>query len=102
MWKMIGVLGLSLVLSGCFFNKPQMIQPTDVTIHPDWPAPVSPYRFDWVVIVDGEKVLVGLDYNQSLDFRVFLEDMNRYIRESNSIICSYREDLKEKRCQGVD
>jgi hypothetical protein len=57
-----------------------------------------PYNFDWKVILQDEKVYVGLEYDQSVEFRVFLEDMRRYIKESNGVICFYRDDVKEPRC----
>lgn len=100
MWKGV-ILALSLLLSGCMWNdKPtDATQPRTTIVHPSWPVTVQPYRFDWrVVVINDEEVLVGLSYDQSLDFRLFLEDVKRYMGESNRVICYYREELKESRC----
>lgn len=93
------ILTLSfLFLVACVHNPP-IQQPKEIIIHPTLPNSISSYRFDWVVVVDQDKPIVGLEYNQSIDFRLFMEDMKRYIKEQNEIICYYRVDLKESRCK---
>lgn len=84
-----------LFLFGC-----SPIQPKQETIiHPEWPKPIQPYSFDWkVVVIDNKTAIIGLDYDQSLEFRLFLEDYKRYTKESNEIICFYRKSLNDKRC----
>lgn len=78
-------------------TKEKVVQ-SETLIHPTWPTPINPYTFNWKVIPVDDKVYVGLEYAESLEFRIFLEDVKRYVKESNSMICFYREDLKEKRC----
>lgn len=74
------------------------VQPPVVVNHPSWPAPIVPYKFDWKVIQVDDKVYVGLEYDQSIEFRIFMEDIKRYIKDSNDVICFYRDSLKEVRC----
>ena len=64
-----------------------------MVVEPDFPKPIQPYRFNWKVVVISGKPVVGLDYDESLNFRLFLEDINRYIKESNNIICFYRKQI---------
>lgn len=76
--------------------------PVDVpksTIHPNWPAPVKEFHTEWKVIdVDG-KPFVALPYEDSQYFRIWGEEVKRYILQSNNMICYYRKDLNEPRCQ---
>lgn len=87
-----------VVLTSCASNVQTPSAVVNTQQHPVWPTPVLPYKFDWKVLLEGDKVYVGLEYDQSVEFRVFLEDVKRYMKESNSVICFYREDLKESRC----
>lgn len=97
MSKAIQVILLSLFLAGCI-TTPEKV-PSERIIHPEMPAPVQPYRFDWkVVVIDDKTAIVGLGYDDSIEFRIFLEDVKRYIKETNAVLCQYREDLKEPRC----
>lgn len=86
-----------LFLAACQ-PTPVPTRPPVVVNHPTWPTPITTYKFDWKVIQVGDKVYVGLEYDQSVEFRVFLEDVKRYIQDSNNVICFYRESLKEMRC----
>jgi hypothetical protein len=78
--------------------------------HPELPNPVQPYTFDFKVITNENKdekieegqVYLAIDYNDSLQFRQFLEDMKRYMLESNQLICYYREELQEQFCLNQD
>lgn len=87
-----------VVLSSCSSVDKVSVTEVKTQQHPVWPTPITTYNFDWKVLIEGEKVYVGLEYDQSVEFRVFLEDVKRYMKESNSMICFYREDLKESRC----
>jgi len=105
------VLGflLVIILSGC---ASQPNPPTDVRFsqpfsHPELPNPVQPYKFDFYVVTEDNveefinqpKVFVAIEYQQTLDFRQFLEDMKRFMLEANGVICYYRVDLKEQFCE---
>jgi hypothetical protein len=91
------VLIFTLTLTACGTTT-QIVEAPKTINHPEWPTPVMPYKFDWKVITVDDEVYVGLEYNQSVEFRVFMEDIKRYIKESNGMICFYRTDLLEQRC----
>lgn len=98
MQKIIALLFAAFLLVGCELTPTPKPAPA-ATIHPSWPLPVMPYKFDWKVIVLNEtEVYVALEYDQSVEFRVFLEDIKRYIEESNGMICFYRKEIKEPKC----
>ncbi|MNO96577.1 hypothetical protein D3C76_882530 [compost metagenome] len=67
--------------------------------HPALPTPISPYTFHWKVLVQEDHVYVALTYDESLRLKVLMEDMTRYMRDSNAVMCFYRKDLNEYRCQ---
>lgn len=91
------------LLSGCINDsvKPNNDIELDksVLVHPELPTPVSNYKLDWKVLVLKDDVYIALNYNDSLEMRKLLEDMKRYIKESNNIMCYYRKDLKEDFCK---
>lgn len=93
------LLCLCLMLAGCWNTKEQVEPPRDTLVHPAYPSPVQPYTFNWVVVPLEKEVIVGLEYNQSLEFRLFLEDMKRYIREQNEMLCFYRHEIEDPRCK---
>lgn len=97
------IILLSLMLTACAAKPITIISEPKRIIHPELPAPIDPYKFDWRVVVleDGKTVIVGLDYDDSVDFKIFLEDIKRYINQSNTILCSYRRDLNEPQCTPV-
>lgn len=84
------------ILSGCQTNVVEAPKPS--TIHPELPAPVGKYNVKWKVIPQDDHVYVGLTYDDSLQLKLMIEDLLRYIRESNTALCSYRRDLQEPRC----
>lgn len=92
-----------MLLSGCASDPITVVSDPKRIIHPELPAPIDPYKFDWKVVVleDGKTVIVGLDYDESVDFKIFLEDIKRYIKQSNTILCSYRRDLNEPQCTPI-
>jgi hypothetical protein len=89
-----------LLMVGCKTNDIEIPPQKETLIHPEWPTSVKPYTFDWKVVVqENQDVVIGLSYDQSLEFRIFLEDIRRYINETNRTLCFYRKDLKEKICE---
>lgn len=102
MYKFIAVILMSLMLYGCNTKPIATVSEPKRIIHPELPSPVDPYKFDWkVIVIDEKTVIVGLDYDQSIDFRIFLDDIKRYMKETNVILCSYRKELKEPQCNPV-
>lgn len=94
MFKQVMVALVLAFLLGC----QRQIVNSDVVIHPDWPQSIQSYQFDWTVVeVDG-KIVVGLEYDDSLEFRLLLEDIKRYMKDTTAMICFYRKDLQELRC----
>lgn len=65
---------------------------------PPLPTPISPYTFHWKVIPTDGRVYVALPYDESLRLRVMMEDMTRYMRDANAVMCFYRKALEEPRC----
>ncbi|MDX1532654.1 MAG: hypothetical protein R3230_00450 [Nitrosopumilaceae archaeon] len=108
MLKFIYIFVISLFLTGCFSSNPVIFE--ENFSHPDLPNPVQPYTFDFKVITNENKetiindgdVYLAIDYNDSLLFRQFLEDMKRYILESGVVICYYRSELEENFCKNQE
>lgn len=94
MFKKAVMIACALALFGCASEPvPEPIS------HPALPTPISPYTFHWKVIPLEDHVYVGLTYDESLRLKVLMEDMTRYMRDSNAVMCFYRKELNEIRCQ---
>jgi hypothetical protein len=99
--KIVSVFALCFALAGCFGSttKPP-VETAPVIVHQARPAPIQRYDFRWHVVPTEDKgVIVGLEYNDSLEFRLFLEDVYRYNRDTNELLCFYRKDLNEDMCK---
>jgi len=86
------------MLVGCGHDPVKSPEPQSVISHPALPAPVGKYNLHWKVIPQDDHVYVALTYDESLQLKTMIEDLLRYTREANSVMCSYRRDLKETRC----
>ncbi len=107
------ILSSVLLLSGCsIFSEPEpkIITKTEYTeaplLHPDMPSPVEAFKPNWMVITKEtieEKpdnfVAQGLEWDQGQDYRIWLEDVVRYIEQLQNVACSYRGELDEKLCE---
>lgn len=89
-----------VMMMGCA-SKP-VVEPSAVITHPALPTPVGKYNLHWKVIPRDDAVYVALTYDESLQLKLMIEDLLRYTKESNSIMCSYRRDLKEARCLTIE
>lgn len=88
-----------VMMFGCTTKQPEpKPEPQAVITHPALPSPVGKYVLHWKVIPQDDHVYVALPYDESLQLKTMIEDMLRYARESNSVMCYYRRDLKEQRC----
>ena len=87
----VGLLAFALV--GC------AQEPLKHTVDPSWPKPIKTYSTEWKVIVVDGSAYMALPYGESQEFRIWLEDIKRYVSESNDMICYYRAPLKEARCE---
>lgn len=96
MKKLAYVLGCAIILSGCSTAKSVVIQQKS---DPAWPDTIQPYTPDkFKVIQQGNSVFVGMSFDDSQNFRIWLNDVQRYVKDQNSMLCYYRSHLKESRC----
>ena len=93
-WRSI-VLCTVVFLTACSTLEPRT---TIDTLQPAMPRPISRPITEWqVVTVDG-LVYVALPYEKFIDYIAYQEDILRYMRQTLSVICYYRDDLKEEQC----
>lgn len=89
---LIPLLALSLVACATkSIDKP--------VINPTWPDSIKEYKANWEVKVIDGKPFVGMSFEDSQEFRIWLDDVLRYTKEANNMVCFYRAPLKEKRCE---
>ena len=85
----------AILLTGCTAIKDPVIQQKS---DPSWPDQISTYNSHWQVkVIDGQ-AFVGMPFDQSQDFMVWMNDIKRYIADDNSMLCYYRSHLNEPRC----
>lgn len=97
--KAVLVLLFTLSITGCAKTpepvvKYEYIEVQKPVYHPARPAAVHSYVPNWTV-KDGS---VQMTYNESVRYRIWLEQVLGYIKSQNLIICSYRKDLNEPEC----
>jgi hypothetical protein len=98
--KLLWVLAACVMLTGCPGTLP--VAPPATISHPALPSPVGKYKLKWKVIPQGDHVYVALTYDESLQLKLMIEDLLRYSRESNSVMCYYRRELAEPRCLTIE
>lgn len=92
----VSALCLSVLLSGCSQAPSEPIKVEK--IHPSWPDPIKAYDSKWEVKVIDGKAWVGMPFEESQKYRSWMDDIGRYVHDSNGVICYYRSELKEPRC----
>ncbi|ASD52011.1 Rz-like spanin [Pseudomonas phage PspYZU05] len=75
--------------------------------HPDWPDSVqnqfTQEQAKNIKVIEFEGTpYVSVPYRDSLKFRAWLNDISRYIDDINDMLCHYRTELKEARCEKGD
>lgn len=90
------VICLSMILAGCAQNVPQVHD--EVRIDPSWPDPIKTWDLRWEVKVIDGKSWVGMPFEQSQEFRIWLNDVYRYVQDQKGMLCYYRAPLKEPKC----
>ena len=98
--KLLFVLAACVMLTGCPGTFPTA-PPANLS-HPALPGPVGKYNLHWKVIPQKDFVYVALTYDESLQLKLMIEDLLRYSRESNSVMCYYRRELAESRCLTIE
>lgn len=97
MKRLIAAVCLSLTLVGCSQALPE-VKPAP-RVDATWPDPIKEYQAEWQVReIDGQK-WVGMPFVEFQDFRIWTNDILRYVQQSNNVICYYRSPLKETKCQ---
>lgn len=99
-WKYC-LLFLSMVLVGCSKDLPQ--KPANVEqVHINWPVPLEPCPISDVKVVphpsDPDKAVVVMSWPDYLQRAACEEARYTYIKEANQMICFYRRELNEARC----
>lgn len=94
-----------LLLTGCSTTQPVYVPTEKVVYHPPRPAPVRAHNPNWVVITDktihkypSGSVFIALEYNDSIAYREWLEEVNHFIDKQQHVLCIYRADMKEALC----
>lgn len=96
MKKLLLAMVCGLALVGCTTTHQTVVQQKS---DPAWPDPIQPYQENsFKVIEQGGKIWVGMPFEDSQNFRIWLNDIQRYVKDQNSMICYYRSHLKESRC----
>ncbi|AUV63357.1 hypothetical protein Sf25_gp77 [Shigella phage Sf25] len=92
------ILSIGLLV-GCS-TKPLEVKKE--TVHPNWPVQIKSYdeaKLSWQVKVIDGKAWVGMPFEDSQEFRIWLNDVKRYVHDQKTMICYYRQELKEDKCK---
>lgn len=89
LYRNIIILLVVLLIVGCSSNSTTPLTQIPSLSVP-FPKPIQSYHFDWEVLVREDKPYVMLPYDQAIDLRIYMEDILRYIRDSNDVICYYK------------
>lgn len=101
MFKIV-ILALFVALAGCQTTPEAVPPPNRATLtHPALPSPIADRSFKTKVITDQStgKIYIGMSYEDDLEFRKYLEDVLKYVKEMKATACYYRTELKEPACQ---
>lgn len=97
MRRILLALGLSVFMVGCSQNAP--VAQEKVRIDVDWPNPISELKAEWQVIDVQGQPWVGMSFEDfQTKYRPWMNDVLRYTRDINSVVCFYRAPLKEPKC----
>lgn len=96
MKKLAFALILGTMLAGCAQQQPTLVQQK---ADPAWPDPIQAYKENSFKVINQDgKIWVGMSFDDSQNFRIWLNDIQRYVKDQDSMICYYRSQLKESRC----
>lgn len=97
--KLIQTLLISVILIGCTTTTTVVEVDKPLVAHPSLPTPVKPRVVNMKAMNYEGVPLVIMSVKDSQNLRVFNEDMLRYIKNINSIVCGYRRELNEDFCK---
>ena len=60
--------------------------------------PVEPPAVQFMILNVGDKVYVGLTWEDYLALAEFMTDINEFLESENILLCHYREEMNEPRC----
>lgn len=93
----IVLICLSALATGCSQAVPEPIEVEKM--HPTWPDQIKAYEGKWQVkVIDGTP-WVGMPFDESQKYRSWMDDISRYVQDSNDVICYYRSELQEQKCK---
>ncbi|ALY07148.1 hypothetical protein VmeM32_00162 [Vibrio phage vB_VmeM-32] len=99
MLRVITIILSMLLISGCA-SEPVVITQTvykmPTVFVPHRPQPISNLQFNGVMIEHNQKPYYGIEYNDSIEFRKWLEEIRTYIQKQNVIIEHYESIHKNK------
>lgn len=95
--KRLIIVLISMIMIGC--STPIIVEVDKPHIaHPTLPLPVKPIVVEQSgAMIDG-KAYVIMDVRNNQKVMVYMEDVLRYIKNINRLVCSYREELNEPFC----
>ena len=110
--RMIFIIIILTLLSGCSILKPEVIKVTETRyiekpmVHPPLPRPVNFHSGVPRVItketIMGEPdraVFQCFEWNDGQELGISLNDMRAYINSLRATVCSYRRELNESFCE---
>lgn len=99
--NLTAILLCSLVLVGCASKPEVQYTNREVISHPEWPSPIVERQFKVKVVVVNNEVIVGMNYEDNIEYQMYEEDILRYVKDLKSTLCFYRTTLKEPECESV-
>lgn len=111
MQRLITVLCLSVLMTGCFLTPEPIVIEKPIyiekpLIHPGLPEPfVFEYQAPEVVTKEtiqnkpDNVVYQAFEWNDGQDLRIQLEKWLTYTRQLQGLLCLYRKELEEEFCQ---
>ncbi|ATS94016.1 hypothetical protein P13BB106kb_p032 [Pectobacterium phage DU_PP_V] len=94
-WKQAILPVILSILVGCTAPKTE----NPVSVHVDWPPPLNKCEYSFEFRAENNKPIVVLPYPDWVKLTVCRETELNYILNLTSMVCFYRADLQELRCQ---
>ena len=93
------VIIAALLLTGCSLTNPVIVE-TPPVYHPNLPTPYTACNaVSWEVLVYENKPIVTISYSDNITAAICAKDMERYLSQLKTVVCHYRQDLKEEACK---